>query len=571
MKKNFIAILLVLLCFPWVVFGISGCGNQSPSVTAVVFVAGNEERIEYDLGTFYQNDEILLPNPEIYAKYSDGSRTPIYADDPELQAKYFYHDGTSDCETENFLNEGFRFSAGTYSVVYTYKDFTIRAKLVVKEALAYTSQVSASACRYREPLPTVRIQNSLGQEETDFNIYYIPREAYDSLDVTSAAFKESLSAASKEYDSVYGDIVPGEYYVYGKNHKDEISSVSRIKVNLGILTLAEKGEVTGNFSYNFAENDEYVLGKIDLSQVPLTMDSEKPIRLIDQKGNEWYDFSLEWKYGNSKVDRTNNNTTSVVKIVTGTVEYEGEQVKLFEDLDWGPAKMFIEKGQVSIFREYSTLNEVEYSGEAHSIYLLFGEAYGNEKVKNLVKITKNDEVITPTIDDQKLVLDSQTEIGEYRYVLELLDPTNYCWIDDSYQEAGRGNLTYTFTVLPIESSLQRIENILSYTQEGNTYRIKVLSGIDEIDQVYITPYKTGTLTVQMLDEYVDGEVTYTTNIQGTVRIRTIQNEDYFEITVTEYASGVDGCLIVNFKATGADHYADIDKTVIIPCINPSSP
>ncbi|MGN1060707.1 MAG: hypothetical protein ACI4QN_03145 [Candidatus Coproplasma sp.] len=573
MKKNFILILLLILCLSAAAFAISGCKSESPKQTNLVFIVGDEECTEYDLGTFHQNDDIIVNMPDVYIKHSDGSRNIIYADDSELHVKYFYNDGSTNRETGNFLNYGYEFSVGTYSVVYTYQEFTINATLVVYEPVTYTAQLTASACRYREQLPAVSITNSLGQNETDFDVYYISKKVYDDLDAASATFKQSLSVASNTYDSENGDILPGEYYVYGKNIKDELSTFSPLKIDSGILTITEKGNVYGSFSYNYEYDGSYVFGQIDLAQVGLSMDYDNPVELVDAKGEKWTDFYLEWVYGDSKIDCTNNNTNSVVKIVPESVEVDGEQIKLFEDLNWGSAKMTIERGKVLLWREGSFLDTVVYNGEPQPVALAFGIVGAEETFINTVTVTKDNQEVTPTIDNGTLLLDSLMEIAEYNYLFELCDKTNYCWVDEetwNTETLNTANKTYTFTILPMESNLSGIDEIWNYEQNGDTYRIKLASGVDEAGQVYITPYEKDSLTVEKLDVYIDGGYTYTTNIEATVRITENDGENYFEITVTNYASADYGCLVVNFKATGADHYADIDKTIIINGITPPS-
>ena len=562
-----ILILLVFLFLPLLAFGVTGCENQSPEPVGIVFVSENKEYTDYDFGTFYCNDEIGVAVPELYVKYSDDNRIIISADDQELSVGYFYNDGSVNREIERFTEVGFEFSAGTYTVVYTYKDFSVSATLTVKEALTYTTEISETSCRYSEPLPTVTVRNSLGQIESDFLVYYIAKSVYDGLDAESADFTDSLNAASREYDSEYGDILPGEYYVYGKNYKGEQTGFNSLTVTPGILRIAEKGNVFGRFSYNYEYDGSYVFGDILLSQVGVDMDWDNPVVLTNAKGEQWNNFHFEWLDGNMRVNCTYNNTQSVVKIVIDTVEVDGEQIKLYEDLNWGSARMYIERGKVLLWREESYLDTVTYNGEPQQVALPFGIVGMENVFMETATVTRDSVEIVPNVRNGDLVLETVTEIAEYNYVFELRDKTNYRWVQeeewDSEDKPASENKSYTFTIIPMESQLYRIEDIDQYTKEGDTYRIKVVSGVDEANQVFITPYKADTLTAEILDEYLIGDYTYTSTVEATVGITVINGINYFEINVTEYAIDTDGYLIVRFRAAGAECYADIDETIII--------
>ncbi|MGN1100250.1 MAG: hypothetical protein ACI4S9_07865, partial [Christensenellales bacterium] len=376
-----------------------------------------------------------------------------------------------------------------------------------------------------------------------------------------------LGAASREYDSEYGDVLPGEYYLYGKNYKGELTGFSSLTVAPGILNIAEKGNVSGRFSYNEEHDGSYVFGDVRLSQVGVDMDWDNPVVLTNVKGEPWNNFRFEWLDGDMRVNCSNNNTQTIVKIVTDTVEVDGEQIKLYEDLIWGSARMYIERGKVLLWRDGSYLDTVTYNGEPQQVALPFGIVGAENLFKEITTVTRDGAEIVPYVKDGDLVLETVTEIAEYNYVFELRDKTNYRWVKeeewDSEDKPASENKRYTFTIIPIESQLYRIEDIGQYEKEGDTYRIKVVSGVDEANQVYITPHKADTLTAERLEEYVIDDVTYTSNVEATVGITVINGKNYFEINVTEYAIDADGYLVVRFRATGAEGYADVDETIVI--------
>lgn len=547
MKKKLLITLLASACAVGCAAGLAACGSgdnggdgDKHMTDLVVSVGSTEHADSYDMGKYVYGSTTMpdLNSYEIYAKYSDDSKTKIEKSDSALSVYYTYN-GAEISQLPASLG------LGEYNIHYYYRNESVNVSFeVISSATAspYTVELSKTNWAYLEELPAATVkEGTTTLNSENYNLKYISEAKYDEIK-NDDDFAEKLDTETA-LNSFSGDVAPGSYYVFAMAGPSQKYNSQFVKVTVN------KADVTPSKTSGFAVTYNYdgnKIGDIKLSDVSLDLD------VTFKDSNEYnVNGSLVWDTPEITLNSSNSGVTKVAKFVPELSEFYNEY-ELPE-----PVTVTINKCAVYVPSLYGggTESATTWDGTSHDIKVDFAQS--GYDIATYADITHNENSVTINED----VLGTATEIGDYVYTFSLKDKTNYYWSNAN----DVADKTLTYSIVGKEAWVS-IGNVSSAILDANR-KFKLLITTDaeysgEEPYVCLTPYAAGTLNVEVVTDntaQVNGS-TYYQEIVGSAEIIEESGKTYLVITVDNFKDKVQDnqATLLRFTATGADHYADIN-------------
>lgn len=561
MKKKILAAMFATVCLAGCAAGLAACGGGSDDDgksgggrdwtggTVLVDGSGAEHdssyTYDYDMGEYSYGTQPDLSTLKLYIKYTDGTRELADLTDGSVIIKYFY-------EHNLLASKPDVYDLGNYQVEYTYNGTAIYVTfeiVISATASPYQFSLDKNSWAFLEEPAVTLTKGGTAIDENTYEVRCITTAKYDEIK-DAADFNEILEENSAYYS--YGT-KPGAYYLFaytaGSKHSSNFVAVNIQKADV-IPSGTDFSAVTAEYDYGY----DGVIGDVNLSDIQINT-SLLYVQWTNSRGSNVY-MQAEWQSPDSKVNSSDNGTTKGIKFVPA--DYDSDYYNEYVVSDGIP--LTIKKGGVDKVSQDEG-DPIYYNGEEHVFEFNWGDL---QYFKEKVTVKYNGSLIT--LGNEK-VLGRETEVGVYTYTFELKDPTNYYWVDDdndnNQTDVANKTLTYEIKKTQAYVNLTLSNGGNSFTPDENSQvKIKLEPGVTDGSH-NITPYKAGTLTVQVLEQATepDSGSTMSSTVQAQATIETEGGFDYVVITVDVSAmQGNSGQLLIKLTADGDGNYADIDYT-----------
>ena len=574
MKKKLIPLISIIICAIACALGFAACGDDDgsgngggTSVSGLVLIDENgTEHTEYDLGDIVYGNVPDFGALKLYVKYSDNTKRELTEND-DVTIEYSYNQVALPQAPTSY-------DVGIYGIRYTYENYSTAVMYkIVTSAVAspYSIRMNETTWKYgEEPTITVVDRNDSTVDKTKYTLHYIAADQYEEIknaeDFTYQLISNGYGAYASD-SGKYINVCPGEYYffAYFNGYVNVNSTLQKVTINKGTLKPVYADDYEG---FYLANNwwSYGALGKIKISEIGLGVKNNK--LSWETESGEPYEssFQIEWKDPDEEIDSTINGKTRMIKCVFGDGLYEDYMFPEPVTIKFDKYSLSVPTVSDSVNANYNTIT---YDGQNHNIMLYYNgnpySEYDIEMINKILTIKDGDgNVITLSNDS---VLATVSEEGTYTFTFELKDKVNYQWSWTDYNTEGyptvysTENREETFVINALWSDIQPFGDYYNLTiDENRQLKFKVEPGTD--NAANSTPYKAGTLRVEFLQDYTNGNSNYTSTIDATVEVKNEGGFDYIIITVTDFkdvAHYLSGSIILHVTATGTDHYEDIDK------------
>ena len=436
MKNKLLTYLIALLIVPCA-FIITACGGNDVKLSNLYVVDSNGENhsSSYYAGEYTYGVSLseILMGIKIKADYSDNSSQELSSNDYTT----VYKKNNSEIDDINSTPD-----VGNYQITYKKEGLNVDIIFDVYKASYYNVTLTSSSWDYDDALPTISISNYiLGQDES-IDYYYIEKSDYDSLNDYQ---KTDLlnSGYGKNWTGDLYSIRPGQYYAFANiNFSSEngnylsLTNVFPFTVNKAQINVTQQ-DIQGLSAYHTYYAHEQT-GDITLDTLIIEDFYDKTI-----KNNNGDDISgyFYWKNPDTVVNASNDGESYPIVFMADGDNYdcyESNEVNLQITIEKAIAG---DKESMTILFEENEQTEIAFDNQEHNIVLEnFPISYGEGDIGIVfscasIKDSNGNNVTLKWHDSGNglgyYYISGLKEIGEYTYIVSLIDTVNVCWEDGS--------------------------------------------------------------------------------------------------------------------------------------------
>lgn len=488
MKKRFLTLLLVIcLIVPCaIIFAACVGGNKVESLS---FQYGNQKSehvsIEY---TYDEQLTIMDGELKLFAKYTDGTEKQVPAN--ETIRKFYYQDFSAPDKTEVTSIPTIRPDVGVWTLEVTYEGCTATLRITINPGNGGGLLTPKLYINGEQAGTSIVYQENYEWNDSTYEFKLFDNQMNDKSDlisfshiITEAKYKEIIgpennyanlrdkdlvdSVVDSDYETTVFGLGVGSYYIYTKvwpygNYESSVSKFTPITVTPKRIQFnSEDWRIVARYQYS-QYSEEQKTGEIKLSEMGeisieylgdfdqlttewtgmFVIDGEKRPLHVDDIGH------FEFTFPDRLVDSRYNGSKAPVKMV-----YEGQTNFVVEGAQ---AELEIRRGEIQT---------PYYSSENPETFIYQNVFNGTKWVPEEKTVILNNDVNENGIDKdgyQRLYRlrpvssygITNSAIGNYAREYELIDPINFYWVDENWEEiteetyADSLNMEYVNTLYP---------------------------------------------------------------------------------------------------------------------------